>query len=119
MMISVDPDEWYFLGCTVQRKFFTGQNLRPAHPSYFCIAELFSGMSMYSCAYLRHYGTLQVFSYNVMIVQCKLLILLTFDPPQGTSTRMNNVFNDFLMLANIQFVENVSICLFMLNDNKY
>ena len=27
---------------------------------------------------------------------------------QGTNTRMNNVFNDFLMLANIQFVENVS-----------
>ena len=27
---------------------------------------------------------------------------------QGTETRMNNVFNDFLMLANIQFVENVS-----------
>jgi len=28
---------------------------------------------------------------------------------------MNNVFNDFLMLANIQFVENVSgvLCLFM------
>lgn len=27
---------------------------------------------------------------------------------QGTDTRMNNVYNDFLMLANIQFVENVS-----------
>lgn len=30
---------------------------------------------------------------------------------QGTETRMNNVFNDFLMLANIQFVENVRITL--------
>ena len=28
---------------------------------------------------------------------------------KGTDTRMNNVFNDFLMLSNIQFVENVSI----------
>ena len=25
----------------------------------------------------------------------------------GTDTRMNNVFNDFLMLSNIQFVEKV------------
>lgn len=27
---------------------------------------------------------------------------------KGTDTRMNNVVNDFLMLSNIQFVENVS-----------
>ena len=26
---------------------------------------------------------------------------------KGTDTRMNNVFNDFVMLSNIQFVENV------------
>ena len=28
---------------------------------------------------------------------------------KNTDTRMNNVYNDFMMLANIQFVENVSI----------
>ena len=29
---------------------------------------------------------------------------------KNTDTRMNNVYNDFMMLANIQFVENVSDC---------
>ena len=28
---------------------------------------------------------------------------------KGTDTRMNNMFNDFLMLSNIQFVESVSL----------
>jgi len=36
------------------------------------------------------------------------LIIITITP-QGTDTRMNNVINDFLMLSNIQFVENVSL----------
>ena len=30
------------------------------------------------------------------------------DETKGTDTRMNNIMNDFLMLSNIQFVENVS-----------
>ena len=29
-------------------------------------------------------------------------------PMQGTDVRANNVFNDFMMLSNVQFVENVS-----------
>ena len=32
---------------------------------------------------------------------------------KGTDTRMNNVFNDFLMLSNIQFVENVSLSIYI------
>ena len=28
---------------------------------------------------------------------------------RATDTRVNNVYNDFLMLSNIQFVENVSL----------
>ena len=30
---------------------------------------------------------------------------------RATDTRVNNVYNDFLMLSSIQFVESVSLCL--------
>ena len=33
---------------------------------------------------------------------------LCLPPLQSTDVRANNVFNDFMMLSNVQFVENVS-----------
>lgn len=43
---------------------------------------------------LGHIGILFYFNYFIF---------------QMTGVRVNNVFNDFIMLANTQFVENVSI----------
>lgn len=43
---------------------------------------------------LGHIGILFYFNYSIF---------------QMTGVRVNNVFNDFIMLANTQFVENVSI----------